>query len=123
MNQLPRASKFREAQADDEDLARRIVEDKPKAPPRAAVPLSAFTPEYELLTAAVELLQVLNANVIKLASGKPPQPRPLPRPVTAVDRLREAKRAQRIDALIAEVKQAQERWAQARETREENASG
>lgn len=84
------------------------VADTPPAPPG----LAEFTYERELLMVTVELLQSLNANVRATAGDKnPPKVRPLPRPVTAFDRVRDRRRLDRFEALTAEVMEAQRRFS------------
>lgn len=62
------------------------------------------------LTDIHDRLSELIAAVIAAAGGKPPKPTPLPRPRTAVDRLRAQARRARHDSLVAEVTAAQQRW-------------
>lgn len=117
LDRLPRDSHFRKAISDDEEWAEKALADEERNADRVApapsIPLTEYTREVELLTLTVELLQAVNSNIRAAAHDPhPPAVRPMPRPRTALDAAREAARESRIDALIAEVEQAQVRWSQ-----------
>lgn len=114
LDHLPRASRFRQAAADDDEWAEGALAEEQVGrvaePP--TLPLSEFTREVELLSVVAELLQSVNANIRVLAHDKnPPRVQPMPRPRTALDRARDRRRAARFAELEAEVAQAQERFA------------
>lgn len=71
--------------------------------------MSTFTPEVELLTFIGEALQSIRGVLVQLGGGSPDRVRPLPRPVTALDRVRDEARAQRLAALVDEVEAAMQR--------------
>ena len=107
--QFDRTSKFREAQLNDEEWAREVI-DLPQLERNAPPPMSQFTPEVELLTYIGESLQAVHGALVALGQGKPQHPRPLPRPRTALDRIRDERRAAHIDALANEVEAAMRRY-------------
>jgi hypothetical protein len=84
LDRLPRDSHYVAELADDDDIA---TLDTP--PGRTAPPLTEFGPVVERLTAVVDLLGMLLAVQTTAPGRKPRLPSPLPRPVTAADRLRE----------------------------------
>ena len=49
--------------------------------------------------------------MIRASGNKPPRMEPMPRPVTGVQEARERVAQRRYEALVGEVKEAQERWA------------
>ena len=81
---LGRTSRYAEAVADDDDLARARAR-LPEAPARAPR-LSEFGPTEELLAATVDRLAELTGAVVASAGGKPTRVRPWPRPVGASQR-------------------------------------
>ncbi|MEV0759521.1 hypothetical protein [Nocardia sp. NPDC050435] len=103
----------------DEDLARRIVdletlretaglaeasEDEPSLP--RVTSSAGYSQETYLLMLLCDYVQQLTSTVIavNLPKGKkPPKVRPLPRPVSAVDRERARREKQEVDATLAEL--------------------
>lgn len=108
---LPASSVFVEAQMDDPEVAESLAAraDGPVVPPR----LSEWHPDVARLTDIYDRLGEVTAAIIAGAGGKPPKMVPAPRPRTGVDRHRDAARRSRHDALVGEVKAAQERYEQA----------
>lgn len=92
VDHLPRTSHYQDALAQDDEIHEGHVTPPPGQP--KSPPLTEFSPEVEVLTAAVDRLgEVINA-VLAAAGGKPKPVRPYPRPVTAVDRRRARERAE-----------------------------
>lgn len=102
LRQLPDGSRYRASQALDMDLAEHLVqlddaeeERRLTAGSDDADPLMRSSAGYDLnahlLLTIADRLQILNTTLIavNLPPGKnPPQPEPMPRPVSAVDVLR-----------------------------------
>lgn len=65
--------------------------------------------EHELLATVVDRLAGVAAAVVAAAGVKPPSVSAYPRPLSAVERVESRRAWRRHDALVAEVKQAQER--------------
>lgn len=75
--------------------------------------LSEWTPEVAALTDIKDRLAELIVTMIRLTPGaRAADPRPSPRPTTAIDKKREEARLQRHLSLVEEVQAAQARWAQ-----------
>jgi hypothetical protein len=96
---------------DDPELAEFLAsQDAP--PPRPGRPaLSEWTPEVSTLTAILDRLGEVVVAVVAGAGGKPPKLTPAPRPRTALEAGRAAVRKSRHEALVAEVREAQARYA------------
>lgn len=112
---LPRTSLYRVAKADDDEAAAeylRIFGDNDGGKPTRD--LRDFSPEVELLSIVVELLQAANGGIKALGGAKPGQIVSMPRPSTAVDRVRADEAARRMSDLLAEVEEAQKRWEEVR---------
>ncbi|MFC9995754.1 hypothetical protein [Nocardia sp. NPDC127526] len=102
LRQLPDGSRYRASQAMDMDLAEHLVKleeaeeaQRLTAPAEDADPIMRSSAGYDLsahlLLTICDRLQILNATLIavNLPPGKhPPQPEPMPRPVSAADVLR-----------------------------------
>lgn len=103
LDRLPKHSHYKAALADDEDLARRTLAgvNGSGPPPAPRPPITEWSRQVELLTAAVDELRELHATLIAANSkkGKRPKVRPVPRPETAVMRLEK----QRTLAQLAEI--------------------
>jgi hypothetical protein len=101
---LPASSRLIEAQLDDPEYAAWVAEQPEGSPsgPR----LSDWTPDVARLTDIYDRLGEVVAAVIASSGGKPPKMRPLPRPRTAVDRMRNLAAKSRHEALVAEVNAA-----------------
>lgn len=84
MEQLPAHGRYKAAIADDDELAQRMAE----LPVSKSFGMHEWTPERALLTVIVEWLQALYSITVAANStnGKGPPVKPMPRPVTAVDR-------------------------------------
>lgn len=98
-----------EAQADDDEFAEHVL--SLPMPPDPGPRVSEYTPEVAALTDIKDRLAELIATVIATAGSKPPRIRPSRRPTTAIDRARVRARTAQHDALVAEVAEAQERYA------------
>ncbi len=96
IDRLPRASHLRHELSQDEDLARRQAEMEDRHPVRTPdisppVPLTEWTTEAEFLAAAVDRLGELAALIASTHAEKRVSPPPrMPRPSTALARLRAA---------------------------------
>lgn len=104
------SSAYREAMVNDPEVAEALARaPKPTARPRPQ--LREFTPEVALMTAMVDRLTEVATGVVALGGAKPGKPEQLPRPETAVDRLRRELERASYRSLLAEVEAAQARWA------------
>jgi hypothetical protein len=88
--------------ADDDELA----ENSPEPTGPSAPPLTEWSPAVERLTLAVDRLGELIAAVYNAAGGKTKPPKPLPRPVTARDRVRRKVRQRKREHILAELARA-----------------
>lgn len=115
VDHLPTGSAYWTARAADEELAEEIAEQDRqdekagRVRPPAAPPLSDMTLTNQLLMTLVDLQDVAVNRLERLLGGRPSPPRPLPRPLTAVDKAKELREATRVKDLIAEVAEAQAR--------------
>ncbi len=98
IDHLPRTSAFQDALAHDEEYAALAAgTDSKPTPPR----LTEFGPEIELLAALYDRVGELIGTVVQVAGGKGHHhARPYPRPVTAIDRARAARRAAGAEDLL-----------------------
>ncbi|MEV0251164.1 hypothetical protein AB0H76_31545 [Nocardia sp. NPDC050712] len=108
-DRLPHGSQYRSALAMDRELAEQML-----AAEQAEAELDLYeekaettgpTPEgYSidsyLLLSIIDALQGVQAAVIAAAGGDPPRLSPMPRPVTAVDIVRDAQRDESMQGLI-----------------------
>lgn len=105
-DRLPRGSQFKAALLMDPDLAQRMFETEQEDPEASLTPVDPTPEEYtlqaHLLLAIADKLSGLQSAVIAAAGVEPPRPDPMPRPVTALDDLREEKRLAGISQLIAD---------------------
>jgi hypothetical protein len=86
-------------------MAEQALDDEETRPDDAAPDDAGPTPEgytldTYLLLAIIDALQGVQAAVIASAGGEPPGVKPVPRPVTAIDRLREERRLTSLQNLI-----------------------
>lgn len=88
---LPRNSAYGEALADDEEIAEQIL-DRPETVKAPAVRVRDYSPELEALITIQDRLGDVVQAVIAATGSKPPKIKPQPRPVTAVERIREKHR-------------------------------
>ncbi|MBQ1047850.1 hypothetical protein KBX50_05175 [Micromonospora sp. C51] len=65
--------------------------------------MSEWTPELERLTDLYDLVNEVIRVLVALKGGKPGSSKPLPRPVTALDRARARRRQSRHRSLVARV--------------------
>lgn len=98
-------------QADDPEYGEWVAA-QPEGPPPAP-PLSEWTPDHAELVAIKDRVGELIAAVIGSAGGQMKPPPPSRRPVTAADRARAAAARRQHESLVAEVREAQERWSAA----------
>ena len=101
LEHLPSTSAYHAALAEDEDLAKELLdtpEQKPKAPR-----LTEFGPEVQVMAEVRDLLAAVLTVLIKANGGKPQRPKPYPRPVTALQRMRERMRYSRHRDLVRRV--------------------
>lgn len=92
IDHLPRNSAYGDALAQDDELAVEAAE----RPDDTGPSLAEWSPEVALLSDLVDVLLLLRSEVWKLAGQKTAPPyRPVPRPLTAADRLA-AERRERV---------------------------
>lgn len=96
---LPRNSLTKEALSLDEEFAVRLL-DHEETTGQAAVRMSEFSPEVEASYAVVDRLADVIAGLIQLGGGTPPRIPAMPRPKTALDRLREERRVEKHRELV-----------------------
>lgn len=113
LDQLPRASRFRCAVADDDEVAESILAGGER-PARGSVPPPLQDVDYHasLLMIIADRLGDVAATVIASAGGNPGPVSPLPRPVSALDRVQRRHERAQTESLNAEVYAAMERWTQ-----------
>ncbi|MFJ4653852.1 hypothetical protein ACIP5Y_21505 [Nocardia sp. NPDC088792] len=86
----------------DPQIAERMLADEetdPLAAPADPTP-EEYTTDTHVLLAIADGIGYLRSAVIAAAGVDPPRVEPMPRPVTALDEIREAKRRTAIDKLI-----------------------
>lgn len=101
IDRLPRASHYKAALAQDDELAEKVLaRGKPKA---AAPSLVDWTPEVDMLARVVDELRAVVSILIKANSkkGKGPDPKPVRRPRTAMDRAQKRQAEERYRGLVA----------------------
>lgn len=112
---MPRSQVQLEMAEDDEAAEEYLAEHGDTESVSSRPSLAVWSPEVEYLAAVVDRLgEVIQAVVSTVPKAKPPRIRPLPRPKSAFDRARERRAWRRHDALVAEVEEAQARWAASR---------
>jgi hypothetical protein len=85
---LPRDSAFAEAVASDDELAQSRVE-QGDLPGAAGPSIADYTPVVEAIAALYDRVgQLIVVTAAAAGAKKPPNPKPYPRPVTALDRAR-----------------------------------
>lgn len=100
---LPRNSEFVQALTEDEDLAAHLL-DNPPPDDAVAVRMADWSPELEALHLAIDRLgDVVKAVVASIPKARMPRIPPMPRPTTAVDRLRQQRRSTAHRTLVARV--------------------
>lgn len=92
---------------DDEEVAARLVERESEEgrDRKVRFGMEEWTYERELLVGITEALMSLRAVLIGVNSpkGKVPKVDPLPRPTTALDRIRERRRREQMSELVAQL--------------------
>lgn len=102
VDHLPSDSHTVAAMADDDELAARLPEPKPGPPP-----LQGWSPEVDKLTLIADRLGELITAVHNTVAKKPRRaPRPLPRPQTARDRIKQHRRRAKHDHIKAQLARA-----------------
>ena len=96
---LPRNSAYVEAVAADEELAATL----PDAPGEQVERWSEWSPERDTLVVIADRIGQLIAAQVAAAGGRPPKVAPLPRPTTASARVRQARRWQQHQRLVAQL--------------------
>ncbi|MFF5793677.1 hypothetical protein ACFY5D_16650 [Paeniglutamicibacter sp. NPDC012692] len=87
---LPAHSRYMEAYLNDEEIATAILDSgQSEASGDYHPPLSSWTPELAMLTEIKDTLAASIATQVGVAGGKAKNPKPSPRPVTAIDRIKE----------------------------------
>lgn len=97
---LPSHSRFAAAIANDDEAAEQLLALADDAPASSAPPLTDMTPEAQRLDAVIDRLGEVARAVIGAAGGKPPKLKPTPRPVNALQRVRERAAEARHEALV-----------------------
>jgi hypothetical protein len=100
---LPRTSAYREAVAQDEDLARHMLSKAPLEESKPIRRMSDWSAEVELLTAVLDRLGEVVQAVAALGGAKPKKVPAAPRPVTAYERVHRRRRSERHRSLVARV--------------------
>lgn len=117
---LPRTSLTREAMVQDDEMVAELVRNDPKAAEPAKHPrFSDFSPEVEALADVTDRLGEVVRGLSGLASGKKgPSVKPVPRPRTAFDRVKDTISQEQHDSLTSrllppEQRAATEAWEKA----------
>jgi hypothetical protein len=84
-----------EAVSLDEELAEQVINNPDPAPRGDPMRMREWSPELEILTAMADRLGDVIQAVIAAQGGKPPKIKPMPRPKTAVEKLRDPRRQHR----------------------------
>lgn len=112
LGQLPTGSAYWAARADDEEVAGVILErNKGKRPKSSGSPLrlADMNPTNQLLVAIADGQTMILDRLERLGGTKPPNPKPFPVPLTALDRVERSLEATAVADLVAEAKAAQAR--------------
>lgn len=72
----------------------------PEPSPDAAPPLAEWTLQVEMLASLYDAVTALTGFLVKVNGGKGREPKPLPRPITALDRARERRKEEAADFII-----------------------
>ncbi len=125
IDHLPRASAYMQAMVEDEELAEQIA-DEPDSKTLPTRQMRDWTPVVELLSVIADRIAENTQVVAATAGAKPHRIEPMPRPGSALERVREHKRRthhrkvvamvlpHRAEALAAEQAAEDARRAQAR---------
>lgn len=100
---LPTHSRYMEAVYNDEELAEQIL-DSGQGEPSGEYhpPLSIWTPELAMLADISDKLSAIQATQVGVAGGKSKNPKPTPRPETAIERAKQ-RRSQAVQENIIDV--------------------
>jgi hypothetical protein len=92
--------------ANDEEHALMILEAQEKGLVKttSGPPLTHWTPEAERLDSLIDAVRTLIMATANAAGGHLPQPKPTPRPTTALERVKHRQRMLKHEALVARVK-------------------
>lgn len=93
IDRLPRTSCYSESAANDEEHAEALAKamaEQPERPGTKNPALRTWTEEAEMGAKVLDAIHALQATVTALAGGKASQPKPTPRPLTALERARVA---------------------------------
>lgn len=103
-DRLPRGSQYKTALAMDTELAEQLLALEDSDDPHTSEDPTpdGYTLDTYLLLSIIDGLQGVQAAVIAAAGADPPQIRPMPRPVTALDAVREERRMRAMQSLIDE---------------------
>lgn len=102
IDHLPRNSALVEAQANDEEAARALL-DRPPPESEISERWSDWSPERDALARIDDRLQDIARAVVSTNGGKPGRFQPAPRPSSALQRLRSQQRLMRHHELVARV--------------------
>jgi hypothetical protein len=99
---MPRHSRYMAAVADDDELAEKFLDLDDGSPP-SPLGFYEWTPERDLLTHLVEAVSRLHAWQVGVHSRdhKVPKVPPLPRPRSALDRVRARREEEQVAAIVA----------------------
>jgi hypothetical protein len=100
---LPKHSHFAEALAADEDLAEAILDADDGKPKKVVRRLSEYSPEVELLTVLTDRVAELIQVTVASRGGKPRKVTPMPRPASAVEKVRTRRQRRRHEWTVARV--------------------
>lgn len=100
IDHLPRTARFRDALAQDEDLAASLLAEGLSA---GSMPISEWSAEAAALAVIADRLWEVCNTIARVNGNKGAQLKPYPRPVTAFDRVRAAQRASDASAMEAKL--------------------
>ena len=89
--------------ADDEELAEYLLDQPPPAEQAPVRRLSEYSTQVELLTAIFDRLAETPQAIAAANGAKPRKVKPYPRPVTAIERVRERRAQRKHRAVVARV--------------------
>jgi hypothetical protein len=108
VGQLPQASRFHGAVANDPEHVEAILEATGGQQPEYHPPLAEWRTENDQLASAVEKLDTLIAVMVKANGGNPGKQKPMPRPQTAFAEARLKRAKSQHKKLVARVIRKQE---------------
>ncbi|HEX7050128.1 MAG TPA: hypothetical protein VF188_08015 [Longimicrobiales bacterium] len=104
LEHLPSTAAYHAALAQDEELAREVVESGDESAARPRPPdLTEWGPDVQVLAEVRDLLASLLVVTVRANGGKPPKPKPYPRPETALQRVKRRTRVLRHSELVRRV--------------------